>query len=65
MSERALAMEQAGFGRTARRDAWWVQPAATFAVFSVFIVYSTWASAQGEIRKIASEVGGRDLADLA
>jgi hypothetical protein len=32
-----------GFGQTSRRDAWWLQSAVTFLVFSGFIVYSTWA----------------------
>jgi hypothetical protein len=31
------------FGETSRRDAWWLQSAITFLVFSTFIVYSTWA----------------------
>ena len=35
------------FGTTARRDAWWMQSAVTFVVFSSFIVYSTWAAFQG------------------
>jgi hypothetical protein len=34
------------FGETARRDGWWVQPAATFLGLSAFIVYSTWAAFQ-------------------
>ena len=38
--------EQQGFGVTRRRDGWWVVPAATFAVLSGFIVYSTWAAFQ-------------------
>ena len=38
--------EQQGFGVTRRRDNWWVLPAATFAVLSGFIVYSTWAAFQ-------------------
>jgi hypothetical protein len=37
-----------GFGATARTDGWWVGPAITFAVFSTFIVYTTWAALQGE-----------------
>ena len=37
-----------GFGRTARRDAWWVQPLLTSSGFSAFVVYSTWAAFQGE-----------------
>jgi len=35
-----------GFGRTARRDAWWVTPALTFTVLSAFVVYATWAAFQ-------------------
>jgi hypothetical protein len=35
------------FGETARRDAWWVQPAVVFLVFAGFVVYSTWAAFQG------------------
>jgi len=31
----------AGFGRTLRKDAWWVGPAVTFVVLSAFIVYAT------------------------
>jgi hypothetical protein len=29
-----------------RRDAWWVQPAIVFTVFTSFIVYATWAAFQ-------------------
>jgi hypothetical protein len=36
-----------GFGQTARRDAWWVQPLLTFLGLSAFVVYSTWAAFQG------------------
>ena len=32
-----------GFGQTARRDAWWVEPTLTFLGLSAFIVYTTWA----------------------
>lgn len=35
-------------GVTARRDAWWLQPALVFAGLSAFIAYSTWAAFQGE-----------------
>jgi hypothetical protein len=35
------------FGETARRDPWWVQPAAVFVGLSAFIVYATWAALQG------------------
>lgn len=36
------------FGETARRDLWWVQPLAVFAILAAFVVYTTWASFQGE-----------------
>src|SRR4051812_26842172 len=36
-----------GFGKTHRTDGWWVGPGITFAVFSTFIVYTTWAALQG------------------
>ena len=36
-----------GFGKTVRTDGWWQGPAITFAVFSTFIVYTTWAALQG------------------
>jgi hypothetical protein len=35
-----------GFGRTARRDAWWVTPGVQFLVLSAFVVYATWAAFQ-------------------
>ena len=37
-----------GFGKTARTDGWWQGPAITFFVFSLFIVYTTWAALQGD-----------------
>jgi hypothetical protein len=35
-----------GFGKTLRKDAWWVTPTLTFLVLSSFIVYATWAAFQ-------------------
>ena len=35
------------FGRTSRKDSWWLQPAAVFLGLAGFIVYSTWAAFQG------------------
>jgi len=32
------------FGKTARRDAWWVQPLLVFLGLSTFLVYATWAA---------------------
>ena len=43
-----IAIPVRGFGETSRRDTWWLQPAAVFAGFTAFIVYSTWAAFQGE-----------------
>ncbi|HWP83714.1 MAG TPA: succinate dehydrogenase [Terriglobia bacterium] len=40
--------EPRGFGVTQRRDAWWLQPAATAAGLGAFVVYSTWAALQNE-----------------
>ena len=38
----------ARFGRTMRRDAWWVQPLFVAAALSAFVVYATWAALQGQ-----------------
>lgn len=46
MAQSALPMARAGFGRTSRRDAWWVQPLATFVGLGGFVVYATWAALQ-------------------
>ena len=35
------------FGRTQRRDRWWLQPLLVFLGLGGFIVYSTWAAFQG------------------
>ena len=47
MAHAQLPMIHRGFGRTARRDAWWVQPAIVFLILSSFVVYATWAAFQG------------------
>jgi hypothetical protein len=38
--------QQRAFGRTMRRDAWWVQPLLIFLGLGGFIVYATWAAFQ-------------------
>ena len=50
MSDSAVSIQLVSrrFGRTARRDAWWVQPLLVFAGLSTFVVYSTWAAFQGD-----------------
>ena len=47
MAHAPLPLAPRRFLETARTDAWWVQPAVTFVVFSTFIVYATWAAYQG------------------
>ncbi len=42
------AVNQAAFLQTSRTDLWWAQPLLVIAVFTTFIVYSTWAAFQGE-----------------
>ena len=36
----------AGFGKTSRRDSWWVAPLAVFVGLSAFLIYATWAAFQ-------------------
>ena len=47
MSRIDVPMVNGRFGRTARRDLWWVQPLAVFLGLSAFIVYATWAALEG------------------
>ena len=46
MSHPPLPIHPRRFLQTARRDAWWIQPAIVFVVFSAFILYATWAAFQ-------------------
>jgi hypothetical protein len=48
MPELDVPLKRLRFGQTARRDAWWRAPAATFVILSSFIVYATWAAMQGD-----------------
>jgi len=43
-----VVMARRGFGETARRDAWWVQPLLVFAGLSTFVIYATWAAFQND-----------------
>src|SRR5713101_1693757 len=47
MVDMDTSLTRSGFGQTARRDAWWLQPAVVFLVLSSFLVYATWAAFQG------------------
>jgi hypothetical protein len=46
MAHAELPLLQNSFGRTSRRDAWWLQPLVVFLVLGGFIVYATWAAFQ-------------------
>ncbi len=46
MSRTPVSLPQRGFGQTARKDLWWIQPVVVFLGLSAFIVYSTWAAFQ-------------------
>jgi len=46
MAHAPLPLLHRGFGETARRDRWWVQPAVVFTLLGAFVVYATWAAFQ-------------------
>ncbi|HTS75751.1 MAG TPA: hypothetical protein VMG40_06080 [Bryobacteraceae bacterium] len=48
MSSIDVPLHNGGFGRTVRKDNWWIEPLLVFLGFSAFIVYSTWAALQGD-----------------
>ena len=48
MSTVPVVVMPRGFGRTARRDAWWILPGVQFLVLSAFVVYATWAAFQDQ-----------------
>jgi hypothetical protein len=45
---KADALYRRGLGKTSRRDDWWLTPAVTLFVLSLFLVYATWAAFQGK-----------------
>jgi hypothetical protein len=47
MAQSETLLEPGRFGRTARRDSWWVQPLAIFLGLSAYLIYATWAAFQG------------------
>jgi len=47
MSTIDVPLRKGGFGRTLRKDLWWVQPLFTFLGLAAFIVYATWGAFQG------------------
>ncbi len=48
MADTGVPISRVGFGRTSRRDLWWVQPLVVFLGLSAFVVYATWAALQGD-----------------
>jgi len=48
MASEVVQLTRRGFGRTMRRDAWWVQPLIVFIVLGSFLVYATWAAFQNK-----------------
>src|SRR5262249_29004846 len=48
MADPGVSLARARFGQTARRDAWWIQPAVVFTVLTSFVVYATWAAFQAK-----------------
>ncbi len=47
MSSVDVPLERGGFGKTARRDTWWLYPLLTFLGLGAFLVYANWAAWQG------------------
>ncbi|MGH9421504.1 MAG: hypothetical protein ACRD3J_16115 [Thermoanaerobaculia bacterium] len=48
MGSEVVQLTRRGFGKTRRRDAWWVQPLVVFLILSGFLIYATWAAFQNE-----------------
>ncbi len=48
MTSSLVTLKPRGFGKTRRRDTWWVQPLVVFLVLGAFVVYATWAAFQGD-----------------
>lgn len=48
MSSVDVPLRAVGYGRTMRRDRWWLTPLLVFLGLSAFLVYANWAAFQGE-----------------
>lgn len=48
MSSIDVPIRDGGFGKTSRRDNWWLQPLLTFIGLGCFLLYANWAAFQGE-----------------
>ncbi len=48
MGSEVVQLTRRGFGKTMRRDAWWIQPLVVFIILASFLTYATWAALQNE-----------------
>ena len=48
MASNLVSITRRPFGKTMRKDTWWIAPLLTFIGLGAFVVYSTWAAFQGE-----------------
>lgn len=55
-----VPLTKRGFGKTSRKDLWWVQPLLVFLGYLSFIVYATWAGLQGNHYLCTTACGGAD-----
>ena len=55
-----VPLTKRGFGKTARKDMWWLQPLLVFLGYLSFIVYATWAGLQGDHYLCTTACGGAD-----
>ena len=60
MSSIDIPLKQAGFGQTARKDTWWREPLLVFLGYLTFLVYATWACAQGAHYQCTTNCAGAD-----
>jgi hypothetical protein len=49
--------QEKGYGKTSRRDNWWVGPISVLIGLSLFVVYSTWSGLQGKYFEIRENTG--------
>ena len=55
-----VPLTKRGFGKTARKDMWWLQPLLVFLGYMSFIVYATWAGLQNAHYLCTTACGGAD-----
>jgi hypothetical protein len=55
-----VPLTKRGFGKTARKDVWWLQPLLVFLGYMSFIVYATWAGLQNAHYLCTTACGGAD-----